>query len=90
MSWRSIFYALRKSSALAAFSAIGPIALIVYLGEGFSLSVWQGLLAGGLGVLGWMVGLYLVDHPLLSEIDRAWGAVIRSSSRAIGRGISVR
>jgi hypothetical protein len=66
--WGDIWRAVRKSVLVTLLSAAGPLSLLMSLGMDFDqpLSV-QGLVivfGGG----GWLFGLWITGHPLLSEL----------------------
>lgn len=71
VSWAEILAALGRGGVLALFSAAGPLIMIMTAGMRFDVSLGAAVIAVMLGVLGWSVGLWLIAHPLLSEIRHA-------------------
>lgn len=62
-----------RNGALALFSALLPIAVVVTSPPGPS-NVWlPGLLGGAGAAVGWLVGLIVVNHPLRTELSLVWG-----------------
>lgn len=70
--WADIAAALWKSGVVTATTALGPIAVMAALGFRVDLSIWQGVAAGCLAALGWLVGLRLTRHPLLEEMIKTY------------------
>lgn len=68
VQWGEIATALWRSSVITATTALGPLATIAALGDGFDLTIWQGIAAGALAAVGWLIGLRLTRHPLLDEL----------------------
>ena len=71
LSWRDIASALFSAALLALCTAAGPLLVVVLL-DGqldFSISVTFGIIL--LGLIGWGLGLWLLGHPLLQEIEHA-------------------
>lgn len=68
ITWGEMALALRKSLIVTLFSAIGPLAMIIFAGMRFDISIFQGVVAGAFAGLGWLVGLWLTQHPLFGEI----------------------
>jgi O-antigen/teichoic acid export membrane protein len=74
IAWREVGGAMRKSAVLTACSAIGP-AVVAQLH--FDQSIAMALVAATASALGWIAGLWLTQHPLLGEIDRATSGLRR-------------
>jgi O-antigen/teichoic acid export membrane protein len=70
LSWADIFLALKKSFIVTLFSAAGPIAVVASGGFDMDLSVLSGVIAGLLAAPGWVMGLWLMKHPLWEELMR--------------------
>jgi O-antigen/teichoic acid export membrane protein len=78
VAWRDIIFSLRKGAALALFSAIGPLSVVVYMDRPLDLSIGATIGIVALGLIGWGAGLRLTMHPLWSEIERVVGKVVGS------------
>ena len=71
LEWRELLSATWKSVIISAFSAIGPMCVVAWLGFRFDMSISAALAAGLLGGLGWLAGVWLTRHPLLAELQLA-------------------
>ncbi|MCB1866323.1 MAG: oligosaccharide flippase family protein [Chromatiales bacterium] len=70
-AWWSVMI---RNAVLTAFSAVGPYASMFWLRE--SSGAFVTLLTGGLSAaLGWLVGLYVVRHPLRLELESLLKAI---------------
>jgi O-antigen/teichoic acid export membrane protein len=67
-TWGELAGAVRKGALVTLCTAVAPIAAIILAGFRFDLSIAAGAIAGVGAVLGWIVGLFLTSHPLLSVI----------------------
>jgi O-antigen/teichoic acid export membrane protein len=67
-TWGELAGAVRKGALVTLCTAVAPIAAIILAGFRFDLSIAAGAIAGVGAVLGWIVGLFLTGHPLLSVI----------------------
>lgn len=70
-SWAELLFALRKAPLLVAASAAGPLA-VVYASGTFDLSLSATGLAGILSGMGWLLGIWALNHPLGVEIMRLY------------------
>jgi len=69
-SWLELLRALTRSAIVTATAGLGPAAVLV-LQSGFDgISLTGGLIATILAGLGWLLGLYVVRHPLRDELLR--------------------
>ena len=84
-SWAELFVALRKSAALAIFSALGPICLLMTHGGSEGLSMEAGVFSVLLVAAGWSVGLALTRHPIRHELVRAVMMLKRSLEGRLSR-----
>lgn len=82
MSWREIASSIRGSILVALCTAACPAVVIAMLG-GFSFEIPMSAVA--LAVLGaaagWLLGLFLVNHPLLGELRNGMRFVSQRLSR---------
>jgi O-antigen/teichoic acid export membrane protein len=69
------FAALRKSAVVLLTSAAGPIAVLVY--SRGAPSILEAGLAGLLWAAGWLLAIRLTRHPILNELGKARGFVLR-------------
>jgi O-antigen/teichoic acid export membrane protein len=67
-SWRELLGAMQKSAIVTITSAAGPLAVVALSRVYFDISVTQAIIAAPLSVMGWLGGLLITKHPLLSEI----------------------
>jgi O-antigen/teichoic acid export membrane protein len=79
--WRDLAHALRKSAACAVLSAAGPAA-IVAAGGTSDMGIVGAVSAVLLAALGWFLGLWATQHPLLHEMLHARDALQRVPSVA--------
>lgn len=68
MQWADIAAALWRSGVVTATTALGPLAVIAVTGLRLDLSIWQGIVAGCLAGVGWLIGLRQTRHPLFDEL----------------------
>jgi O-antigen/teichoic acid export membrane protein len=68
MSWHEIFLPLWKSLIVTLFTATGPLTVVAFAGFRFELSVIEGAIGGQLAAIGWLIGLWLTKHALLTEL----------------------
>jgi O-antigen/teichoic acid export membrane protein len=80
-TWTELGRAVRKGVAVTLCAAIAPAAAVGLAEFRFDLSVSAGAMAGVGAAAGWLVGLYLTDHPLLTEIP----ALSRLAANGFGR-----
>jgi O-antigen/teichoic acid export membrane protein len=71
VSWYEILLTLRKSAVVTLICALGPALMIAAFGFRFDLSIAAGIGAGFLAVTGWLIGLWMTNHPFLEELSRA-------------------
>jgi O-antigen/teichoic acid export membrane protein len=70
IEWRDLATATWRSGVVAFVSAAGPLCMVASLGLRFDLSAWQGVGAGLLAVVGWFAGVWLTQHPVLTELEQ--------------------
>jgi hypothetical protein len=75
VSLGEFFAALRKSAVVLLTSAAGPIAVLVY--SRGAPSILEAGLAGLLWAAGWLLAIRLTRHPILNELGKARGFVLR-------------
>lgn len=73
--WRDLLAAIASSATVTACSAAGPVAVIAWAGFNLELTISQAGAATLLAALGWLIGLYVTQHPFLSEVERIAEAV---------------
>ncbi len=66
--WPEIGAAVWRSAVVAAVTVSGPLAVVVFTGSSFDISVKEAVVAAILATLGWLCSLWLTGHPLLDEI----------------------
>ncbi|MTD94088.1 oligosaccharide flippase family protein [Hyphomicrobium sp. xq] len=71
--WMELAAALRKSLIVTGATAIGPIAVLIVVGDGWNLTVLEALEASVLAGAGWLAGIVFTGHDLLSELQQAAG-----------------
>jgi O-antigen/teichoic acid export membrane protein len=74
IAWSEIGAAVWRSGVVAAAAAVGPLAVVAASG-GFGVSLPLAFGAGALAAIGWLCGLWLTGHELLTEIRLTWAAV---------------
>jgi O-antigen/teichoic acid export membrane protein len=79
IQWLEIAASLKRSSVVALFSALGPLAAVA--AAGLNLSLAQAAVAGILAALGWLIGVLVTRHPLLEEMAKAGLAFRRMIAR---------
>jgi O-antigen/teichoic acid export membrane protein len=67
--------ALRKSLVVLLCSAAGPIAVLIF--RDGAPSIWDAALAAVLWAAGWLLAIRLTRHPLLNELAKARGFILR-------------
>jgi O-antigen/teichoic acid export membrane protein len=81
-----LFGAMWKSSVVTAFSVAGPIAAAVMIHGGL-IGPASGLsLAGATAATGWLLGLALTDHPLLTQVRLAARSLALSGPKSLLAG----
>jgi O-antigen/teichoic acid export membrane protein len=86
--WMELAKATSKSLAVTAATAIGPIAVVIVVGDGWNLTVLEALEASVLAGAGWLAGIVFTGHDLRSELQQVAGhlgsrlAVIPQAVRA--------
>lgn len=82
-SWNEFARMALHSGAVLACTFSGPLALIMLSGTGLAISVWQALACVGLALVGWLGGVILLRHPILTELHilsaHARGMVTRTA-----------
>jgi O-antigen/teichoic acid export membrane protein len=69
-SWLEFLRALIKSAIVVSMAALGPAAVLVSQGGLDGISLTGGLIGIILAGLGWLLGLYVAQHPLREELLR--------------------
>jgi O-antigen/teichoic acid export membrane protein len=67
-TWGEFISALGPSAVIALCAATPPMAMVIYAGFRFNLSVPAMILASAGAVAGWVAGLFITHHPLLAEV----------------------
>jgi O-antigen/teichoic acid export membrane protein len=75
LGWLEFARALRGSFIVTFWTAAGALSALGLYGFRFDLSIAQGVAVGFAGVGGWLLGLRLTQHPLLTEILAALRAL---------------
>lgn len=75
--WRELGAVLGRNAVVSAITAIGPGLVFLASGGAYAVSILGGVIAGVLAGIGWLAGLWLMRHPMLNELQRAWAAVPR-------------
>jgi O-antigen/teichoic acid export membrane protein len=84
--WMELAKATSKSLAVTAATAIGPIAVLTVVGDGWNLTILEAAEAAALAGAGWLVAIVLTRHELLGELQNAAGHV-RSKLAAMPRAL---
>ena len=84
-AWPEFIAAIRPGAFASFFAILAPSAVIVLTGFRFDVGIVAGAVAGLGAVVGWLMGLALVRHPLLQEL-RALGRFVPASGRWSRRG----
>ena len=71
--WMELAAAIRKSFTVTVATAIGPIAVLIVVGDGWNLTVLEALEASLLAGAGWLAAIVFTGHDLLSELQQAKG-----------------
>ena len=78
--WGELLAAMRKSTMVAAASAIGPLLVVLAVGSMAAVSKPQAALAVLLSGAGWLAALWLTAHPLLREMLHVRDALLKSAA----------
>jgi O-antigen/teichoic acid export membrane protein len=70
IGWLQLAKACWKSGLLAAASAAGPLAVMMWCGFVPNLPVHIALLAAALAAVGWLAAVWVTRHELLDELAR--------------------
>lgn len=70
ISWREVALSLKGSLAVTIAAAIGPLALIFVIGDGFDISIGWAAACVPLAAIGWITSLWATKHPLYLEIKK--------------------
>jgi O-antigen/teichoic acid export membrane protein len=81
--WREFVAATRKSAAVTVFCVAGPLIVVLTSDSPANVSVGGAIIALMLSTLGWVIALWLTDHPALEEIRRGRNALLSSAMMAI-------
>jgi hypothetical protein len=76
--WGELTAAVQQSAFVTLCSAAGPIAIVVITGLSFDLTVIEASVAALLAAVGWILGIWLSQHQVLTEL--------RQITDAVGRG----
>ncbi len=77
IAWMDLVRVTWKSAIIALCSAVGPLLIVALTGFRFDLSILLSLLAASTAALGWLVGIWLTNHPVLYELRVAGDALRR-------------
>jgi O-antigen/teichoic acid export membrane protein len=88
--WGELFAATRKSALVALSAALIPGAVIALCGFRLDLSLPMTVVGVGGAGFGWLAGLRIADHPLLTEEMRGATHQVASAIRSVARRASVR
>jgi hypothetical protein len=88
--WGELFAATRKSALVALSAALIPAAVIALCGFRLDLSLPMTVVGVGGAGFGWLAGLRIADHPLLTEEMRGATHQVASAIRSVARRASVR
>ncbi len=72
--WRELANAVRGNVIVTMTTIIGPVLVMAVDGHGFAVPVPIAIGCLAIAVGGWLLGLSLVQHPLLGELRRATDA----------------
>lgn len=72
LSWIVLMPTLRQSAAVAIFSAIGPTMVLLLSGPYPDHFVMPLGLGGAGGLVGFLIGIRIFDHPLQVEVTAVW------------------
>jgi O-antigen/teichoic acid export membrane protein len=76
-SLAELLSALRASAVVTLLAALGPLLIVATHGWGVALTLGTMAAALVLGGVGWAGGLWLTQHPLLDELQRAMAAGLK-------------
>jgi O-antigen/teichoic acid export membrane protein len=77
--WREAGAALWQSAMVTAGTAAGPIGVIALPDFSFDLSMAATALALLLAAIGWVVSVYMTQHPILPELRRGTEAILETA-----------
>lgn len=77
LQWVDLGRAAWRSLLITLATAVLPAVVILLSPRGFDLSLTEAAVAVALSAVGWLVGLFLVDHPIRGEI-RLLGRLLTS------------
>lgn len=75
MSWKELFGAVQRSALIASGTAALPILVVILSPNGFALDLGEAALALLGGAAGWLAGLFVMDHPLRTELQAVWRTI---------------
>jgi O-antigen/teichoic acid export membrane protein len=89
-AWGELVAATRKSAWVALSTCVIPAVAIALYGFRFDLPLSIAFIAGLGAAVGWLAGLRLAGHPLLTEEMRGAAHQLASAFRTFARRLSVR
>jgi O-antigen/teichoic acid export membrane protein len=81
-AWSELLDALRPSVIVAVFSAAAPTLVVATAGGFDRVSIVGGAIGLAGAAAGWLVGLKVVHHPMLREVERLRATATGASSTA--------
>lgn len=81
--WSELTDVLGRSGLVAAMSAIGPVAVVLFSGGFYEVSIVGGAIGIGGAGIGWLVGLKVANHPMLGELERLKAVVLKRLPAAV-------
>jgi O-antigen/teichoic acid export membrane protein len=92
VKWADIAAALVKSFAVTLSAAAGALSVVAASGMRFDLPISLAVIAGLMGLIGWLLGLWVTGHPFLQEIIGALDSVHRFfiGNHVVGRVLAKR
>lgn len=82
-SWIELLRVTLRSFAVLAFALTPPAAFAALSGSGLAMSFWQAVACGGFAAMGWLTGVVIFRHPIVTELrvlsDYARGLVGRAA-----------
>lgn len=79
--WRELIAASTKSAFVACCTIAIPILDIAIEGFHFDMSIGKGILLGVTAVFGWLIGIWLCQHPIYHELIMILGTLRKKMQR---------